>query len=75
VDPIAVGEIRHLVADLKNRGIGVLITDHNVRETLEIVDRAYILNDGVVLMSGTTDEVVRDENVRRVYLGQNFKIS
>jgi lipopolysaccharide export system ATP-binding protein len=75
VDPIAVGEIRHLVADLKNRGIGVLITDHNVRETLEIVDRAYILNDGVVLMSGTTEEVVRDENVRRVYLGQNFKIS
>lgn len=75
VDPIAVGEIRHLVGDLKSRGIGVLITDHNVRETLEIVDRAYILNDGTVLMSGTTDEVVRDENVRRVYLGQNFRIS
>ena len=75
VDPIAVGEIRGLVADLKKRGIGVLITDHNVRETLEIVDRAYILHDGHVLMSGTTDEVVRDENVRRVYLGQNFRIS
>jgi lipopolysaccharide export system ATP-binding protein len=75
VDPIAVGEIRHLVSDLKRRGIGVLITDHNVRETLEIVDRAYILHDGTVLMSGTTDEVVRDENVRRVYLGQNFRIS
>ena len=75
VDPIAVGEIRHLVQDLKRRGIGVLITDHNVRETLEIVDRAYILHDGKVLMSGTTDEVVRDENVRRVYLGQNFRIS
>jgi lipopolysaccharide export system ATP-binding protein len=74
VDPIAVGEIRHLVAQLKDRGIGVLITDHNVRETLEIVDRAYILHDGKVLMSGTTDEVVRDENVRRVYLGQNFRI-
>ena len=74
VDPIAVGEIRHLVSDLKRRGIGVLITDHNVRETLEIVDRAYILHDGKVLMSGTTDEVVRDENVRRVYLGQNFRI-
>ena len=73
VDPIAVGDIRHLVPDLKNRGIGVLITDHNVRETLEIVDRAYILHDGQVLMSGTTDEVVRDENVRRVYLGQNFR--
>lgn len=75
VDPIAVGEIRHLVQDLKGRGIGVLITDHNVRETLEIVDRAYILHDGRVLMSGTTEEVVRDENVRRVYLGQNFRIS
>lgn len=74
VDPIAVGEIRQLVAQLKERGIGVLITDHNVRETLEIVDRAYILHDGKVLMSGTTDEVVADENVRRVYLGQNFRI-
>ncbi|MCL7465443.1 LPS export ABC transporter ATP-binding protein [Phaeovulum sp. NW3] len=74
VDPIAVAEIRHLVAQLKDRGIGVLITDHNVRETLEIVDRAYILHDGKVLMSGTTEEVVRDENVRRVYLGQNFRI-
>ena len=75
VDPIAVGEIRALVSDLKKRGIGVLITDHNVRETLEIVDRAYILHDGKVLMSGTTDEVVQDENVRRVYLGSNFRIS
>ncbi|MEL6168924.1 MAG: LPS export ABC transporter ATP-binding protein [Pseudomonadota bacterium] len=74
VDPIAVGEIRTLVAELKTRGIGVLITDHNVRETLEIVDRAYILHDGQVLMSGTTDEVVQDENVRRVYLGQHFRI-
>lgn len=75
VDPIAVGEIRHLVADLKNRGIGVLITDHNVRETLEIVDRAYILHDGKVLMSGTTDEVIRDENVKRVYLGDSFRVN
>jgi lipopolysaccharide export system ATP-binding protein len=74
VDPIAVGEIRHLVQDLKSRGLGVLITDHNVRETLDIVDRAYILHDGKVLMSGTTDEVVRDEMVRRVYLGENFRI-
>ncbi len=73
VDPIAVGEIRTLVADLKNRGIGVLITDHNVRETLEILDRAYILHDGKVLMSGTADEVVQDENVRRVYLGNTFR--
>jgi lipopolysaccharide export system ATP-binding protein len=75
VDPIAVGEIRHLVQTLKDRGIGVLITDHNVRETLEIVDRAYILHDGRVLKSGTTDEVVADEMVRRVYLGQNFRIT
>ena len=75
VDPISVGDIRHLVADLKKRGIGVLITDHNVRETLEIVDRAYILHDGGVLMSGTPDEVVQNENVRRVYLGDNFRIS
>lgn len=75
VDPISVGDIRHLVADLKKRGIGVLITDHNVRETLEIVDRAYILHDGQVLMSGTPDEVVSNENVRRVYLGENFRIS
>jgi len=75
VDPISVGDIRHLVAELKNRGIGVLITDHNVRETLEIVDRAYILHEGKVLMSGTPEDVVRNENVRRVYLGDNFRIS
>ena len=75
VDPIAVGDIRDLVIDLKDRGIGVLITDHNVRETLEIVDRAYILHDGGVLMSGTADEVVRDEKVRSVYLGQGFRMS
>ena len=75
VDPIAVSEIRNLVADLKNRGIGVLITDHNVQETLQIVDRAYILHDGKVLMSGTTAEVIADENVRRVYLGQSFRVS
>ncbi|KUF10658.1 LPS export ABC transporter ATP-binding protein [Pseudoponticoccus marisrubri] len=73
VDPISVGDIRHLVADLKTRGIGVLITDHNVRETLEIVDRAYILHDGRVLMSGTPQDVVQNENVRRVYLGDNFR--
>jgi lipopolysaccharide export system ATP-binding protein len=75
VDPISVGDIRHLVADLKKRGIGVLITDHNVRETLEIVDRAYILHDGKVLMSGSPSEVVENENVRRVYLGDSFRIS
>ena len=74
IDPIAVGDIRALVRHLSARGIGVLITDHNVRETLEIVDRAYILHDGTVMMSGTPSEVVRDENVRRVYLGQSFRI-
>ncbi|MGP9803638.1 LPS export ABC transporter ATP-binding protein [Paracoccus sp. NSM] len=74
VDPIAVGEIRTLVHDLKSRGIGVLITDHNVRETLGIVDRAYILHDGHVLMSGTTDEIVADPRVREVYLGEGFRM-
>ena len=73
VDPIAVGDIRTLVSDLTARGIGVLITDHNVRETLEIVDRAYILHDGTVLMSGTPDEVVANVDVRRVYLGDSFR--
>lgn len=72
IDPIAVGEIRDLVGHLKNRGIGVLITDHNVRETLEIIDRAYILHDGAVLMEGRPDEVVANEDVRRVYLGERF---
>jgi lipopolysaccharide export system ATP-binding protein len=74
VDPLAVADIRSLVRHLKDRGLGVLITDHNVRETLEIVDRAYILHGGTVLMSGTPDEVVRDDNVRRVYLGDTFRI-
>jgi lipopolysaccharide export system ATP-binding protein len=74
VDPLAVADIRALVRHLKDRGIGVLITDHNVRETLEIVDHAYILHGGTVLMSGTPDEVVRDDNVRRVYLGESFRI-
>lgn len=74
VDPIAVGEIRGLVHDLKSRGIGVLITDHNVRETLGIVDRAYILHDGHVLMSGSTAEIVADPKVREVYLGEGFRM-
>ena len=73
VDPLAVSDIRKLVRQLTARGIGVLITDHNVRETLEIVDRAYILHDGTVLMSGTPDQVVEDEDVRRVYLGESFR--
>ncbi|MAN55968.1 MAG: LPS export ABC transporter ATP-binding protein [Paracoccus sp. (in: a-proteobacteria)] len=75
VDPIAVGEIRGLVHDLKSRGIGVLITDHNVRETLGIVDRAYILHDGNVLMSGSTQEIVADARVRKVYLGDSFSLA
>ena len=75
VDPIAVGEIRTLVHALKSRGIGVLITDHNVRETLGIVDRAYILHDGHVLMSGSTDQIVADPKVRQVYLGDDFRMS
>ncbi|MBV8132416.1 MAG: LPS export ABC transporter ATP-binding protein [Alphaproteobacteria bacterium] len=74
IDPIAVGEIRDLVAHLKDRGIGVLITDHNVRETLEIVDRAYILHEGQVLMEGTPAEIVADTDVRRVYLGDRFSL-
>ncbi len=74
IDPIAVGEIRDLVAHLKDRGIGVLITDHNVRETLEIIDRAYIMHDGQVLMEGAPHEVVAHEDVRRVYLGERFSL-
>ncbi|MCC6007064.1 MAG: LPS export ABC transporter ATP-binding protein [Rhodobacteraceae bacterium] len=75
VDPIAVGEIRALVGQLKTRGIGVLVTDHNVRETLGIIDRAYILHEGHVLMSGTPADVVRDEGVRQVYLGKSFSMN
>jgi lipopolysaccharide export system ATP-binding protein len=74
IDPIAVGEIRDLVGHLKDRGIGVLITDHNVRETLEIIDRAYIMHDGQVLMEGPPDEVVAHADVRRVYLGERFSL-
>lgn len=74
IDPIAVGEIRDLVSHLKDRGIGVLITEHNVRETLEIVDRAYILHDGSVLMEGVPGEIVAHEDVRRVYLGERFSL-
>ena len=74
IDPIAVGEIRDLVAHLKDRGIGILITDHNVRETLEIVDRAYILHEGRVLMEGGPKEIVAHEGVRRVYLGDRFTL-
>ena len=72
IDPIAIGDIRALVRHLTQRGIGVLITDHNVRETLELIDRAYIIYDGKVLTEGTPEEIVANEEVRRVYLGDMF---
>jgi lipopolysaccharide export system ATP-binding protein len=74
IDPIALGDIRDLVAHLKDRGLGVLITDHNVRETLDIVDRAYIIHEGTVLMEGAPSEIVAHEDVRRVYLGDRFSL-
>ncbi len=74
VDPISVGEIQRIVRHLKNRGIGVLITDHNVRETLGICDRAYILNDGGVLAQGAPDALLANPDVRRVYLGDSFRL-
>tara|TARA_B100000686_G_C16702945_1_gene924532 strand:+ start:1024 stop:1533 length:510 start_codon:yes stop_codon:yes gene_type:complete len=74
IDPIAVGEIRTLVSHLRDRGIGVLITEHNVQETLKIVDRAYILHEGKLLMEGSPAEIVADEGVRRVYLGERFRL-
>jgi lipopolysaccharide export system ATP-binding protein len=74
IDPIAVNEIRDLVSHLKDRGIGVLITDHNVRETLGIIDRAYIMHDGQMLMHGTPEEVVAHKDVRRFYLGERFSL-
>ncbi|MBL6664673.1 MAG: LPS export ABC transporter ATP-binding protein [Rickettsiales bacterium] len=74
VDPIAVNDIRQMVSHLKDRGIGVLITDHNVRETLSIVDRGYIVYDGKILTSGSKDDIVKNEEVRKVYLGSDFKI-
>lgn len=74
VDPIAVGDIQSIVKHLHNRGIGVLITDHNVRETLGICERAYILAEGKVIAEGTPDEVLKNEMVRKVYLGESFKL-
>ena len=74
VDPIAVIEIQRIIGFLKERGIGVLITDHNVRETLGICDRAYIINEGSVLASGAPDEIVYNESVRKVYLGEHFRL-
>ncbi len=74
IDPISIADIRDLVCDLKQRDIGVLITDHNVRETLDIVDRACIIYDGQVLFEGTPQALVADENVRRLYLGESFAL-
>ncbi len=73
IDPISISEIRELIAQLKEHGLGVLITDHNVRETLDLVDRTYIIHDGAVMMSGRPDEVVEHQGVREVYLGEGFK--
>lgn len=74
IDPIAISEVRDIVSHLKDRGIGVLITDHNVRETLDIIDRAYIIHDGMVLMEGAPSEIVNNTEVRRVYLGEKFSL-
>ena len=74
IDPIAIADVRQLVSHLKNRGIGVLITDHNVRETLDVIDRAYIIHEGTVLMEGRPNEIVNNEEVRRVYLGDRFSL-
>lgn len=72
IDPIAVNEIRSLVSQLKNRGLGVIITDHNVRETLGITDRSYVLHDGMILKHGTSSEIIKDKMVKKVYLGEDF---
>jgi len=74
IDPLSISDIRHLVTDLKDRGIGVLITDHNVRETLDIVDRACIIYGGQVLFAGSPEALVADPNVRRLYLGEGFTL-
>ncbi len=74
IDPIAIGDIHELVSHLKDRGIGVLITDHNVRETLELIDRAYIIHDGNLLLEGVPSEIVGNEDVRRLYLGERFSL-
>jgi lipopolysaccharide export system ATP-binding protein len=74
IDPIAIGDIQEIVARLKERGIGVLITDHNVRETLAITDRAYILYDGRILASGTATELANNSKAREIYLGEKFSL-
>lgn len=74
IDPIAVADIQKIVQHLKAKGIGILVTDHNVRETLKITDRAYIMNDGKILCAGTPEELAENEDVRRVYFGENFRL-
>ena len=74
IDPLSIADIRDLVCQLRERGIGVLITDHNVRETLDIVDRACIIYDGQVLFAGSPEDLVADANVRRLYLGEGFEL-
>jgi lipopolysaccharide export system ATP-binding protein len=74
IDPIAVADIQKIVVHLKDRGIGVLVTDHNVRETLKITDRAYIVHDGVIFRSGTPDSLAADDDVKRIYLGSEFRL-
>ena len=74
IDPIALGEIRELVSHLKDKGVGVLITDHNVRETLGLIDRAVLIHEGSVLIEGTPEEIIKNDDVRRVYLGERFSI-
>ena len=74
IDPITVGDLKTMISALKERGIGILITDHNVRETLGICDRAYIINAGSVMAEGKPEEIIYNEGVRKVYLGENFKL-
>ncbi len=74
IDPIAVSEIQRIIFHLKERGIGVLVTDHNVRETLRITDRAYIVHDGVIFRKGTPSSLAADEEVKRIYLGADFRL-
>ena len=74
VDPISVSDIKKIITDLRNRGLGVLITDHNVRETLDVCERAYIVGEGKIIATGTPEQVMNDEHVKRVYLGEQFKL-
>jgi len=74
IDPVSIEEIKIIIKKLKNRNIGILITDHNVRETLKIVDRVYIVNEGAIFKEGTPEEVIKDEKVKKLYLGSSFSI-